>query len=164
MENTNTCNFLVSPLVEASDIEPMFVRNKKKIKNILSTIYARVKYNFLRIATQKSNDSSKNDYLPLQPGEWVEVRSMREIALTLDKRIRHKGLYFMPEMEQFCGRKFRIYKKAEIIKLESTGELRKLKSPTLFLEGVHCDGAYQGGCDRACFHFWREAWLKRITD
>jgi len=67
-------------------------------------------------------------------------------------------------MEEFCGKEFKIFKKAEIIKLESTGEMRKLRSPTLFLEGVHCNGVYQGGCDRACFHFWRAEWLKPIPE
>ena len=62
----------------------------------------------------------------LQAGEWVEVRSMREISLTLDDRERHKGFYFMPEMEQFCGKKFKIFKNVDTILLESTGELRKL--------------------------------------
>jgi hypothetical protein len=75
----------------------------------------------------------------LQAGEWVEVRSMREISLTLDDWGRHKGLYFMPEMEQFFGKKFKIFKNVDTILLESTGELRKLRSPTLFLEGVYCD-------------------------
>jgi hypothetical protein len=68
----------------------------------------------------------------------------------------------MPEMEKFCGKKFKVFKKVEIIKLESTGEVRKLRSPSVFLEGVYCNGERHEGCDRACFHFWREAWLKRI--
>ena len=100
----------------------------------------------------------------LQAGEWVEVRSIREISLTLDDSGRHKGFYFMPEMEQFCGKKFKIFKNVDTILLESTGELRKLRSPTLFLEGVYCDGSQQGGCGRSCFHFWRNVWIKRVAE
>jgi hypothetical protein len=94
----------------------------------------------------------------------VQVRSIDEISVTLDGKGKYKGLYFMPEMEKFCGKKCKVFKKAEIIKLESTGEVRKLKSPSIFLEGVYCNGERHEGCDRACFHFWREAWLKRISD
>jgi hypothetical protein len=105
-----------------------------------------------------------DETLNLQAGEWVQVRSIDEISLTLDKNQKYKGLYFMPEMEKFCGGKYRVFKRAEIIKLESTGEVRKLKSPSIFLEGVYCNGERHEGCDRACFHFWREAWLKRIPE
>jgi hypothetical protein len=113
---------------------------------------------------KKLSPSSVNDPLNLQPGECVEVRSIDEISLTLDDRRKYKGLYFMSEMEKFCGKKFKIFKKVEIIKLEPTGEVRKLRSPTVFLEGVYCNGELQEGCDRSCFHFWKEAWLKRIPD
>jgi hypothetical protein len=111
-----------------------------------------------------TNDMSQNEVLNLQPGEWVQVRSCEEISATLDEKRKYKGLYFMPEMEKFCGGKFKVFKKVEIIKLESTGELRKLRSPSVFLEGVYCNGETHDGCDRACFHFWREIWLKRISD
>jgi hypothetical protein len=37
-----------------------------------------------------------------------------------------------------------------------------LKSPTVFLEGVYCDGKRHNDCDRSCLLFWREAWLKRV--
>lgn len=103
-----------------------------------------------------------DEVLNLQAGELVEVRSMEEISATLDENKKFRGLLFMPEMKPFCGKKFRIFKKVEKIMLESTGELRKLRSPTVFLEGVHCDGKLHEGCDRSCFLFWREAWLKRV--
>jgi hypothetical protein len=100
--------------------------------------------------------------LNLQPGEWVEVRSLKEIFATLDEEGRLRGLRFIPEMAKFCGGRFRVYKKLEKIIMESTGELRRIKTPTVLLEGVFCDGKAHGGCDRACFCFWREVWLKRI--
>jgi hypothetical protein len=128
------------------------------------TAVARVKYKFFRMTSKKVEESVPDDSMNLQSGDLVEVRSMREISLTLDERGRHKGLYFMPEMEQFCGKKFKIFKKVDTILLESTGELRKLRSPTFFLEGVYCDGSRQGGCGRSCFHFWRHVWLKRVPE
>jgi hypothetical protein len=101
--------------------------------------------------------------LNVQAGEWVEVRSLDEISQTLNEKRKYKGLYFMPEMEKFCGKKCKVFKKVEVIKLEETGEIRKLKTPTVFLEGVYCNGERHEGCDRSCFHFWKEAWLKRIS-
>ena len=101
--------------------------------------------------------------LNLQPGEWVEVRSIDEISKTLDEKRKYQGVIFMPEMESFCGKKFKVFKKVEVIKFETTGEVRKLKIPPVLLEGVYCNGEFHDGCDRACFHFWMDPWLKRIT-
>jgi hypothetical protein len=100
--------------------------------------------------------------LNLEPGEWVEVRPAKEIQATLDARGRLRGLIFMAEMQQFCGKRFRVFKKVKTIVLETNQEMRKIGSPTVFLEGALCDGSYHGGCDRTCFMFWREEWLRRI--
>jgi hypothetical protein len=48
----------------------------------------------------------------LNVGEWVEVRSKEEILRTLDHNGRLDGMPFMPEMFQFCGQRFRVYKSA----------------------------------------------------
>ena len=102
--------------------------------------------------------------LHLEPGDLVEVRSRAEIYATLDNRGKFEGLGFMPEMVKYCGKRFRVRKKVSMIALESTGEMRKLRSPTVFLEGAYCDGEFHYKCDRSCFCFWREAWLKRVPD
>ncbi len=102
--------------------------------------------------------------LDLEPGEWVEVRPIEEINETLDATQRCRGLYFMPAMQEFCGGRFRVFKRVNQIRLEETGEVRHLKTPSVFLEGVYCDGERHQGCDRGCFHFWREAWLRRSPD
>jgi len=99
----------------------------------------------------------------LQPGEWVEVRSAKEIFATLDAQHKHMGLPLTREMMKFCGRRFKVYRRVNKIILEATGEMRAMRSPTVLLEGVICDGEFHGGCTRSCFCFWREAWLKRVT-
>jgi hypothetical protein len=109
----------------------------------------------------ESNQLSYKEELGLQPGEWVRVKSEQEIIATLDNCSQNKGLAWMPIMSLYCGKKLRVYKRVDKIVLESTGEIRKLKN-TVLLEGGICDGIY--GCDRSCFHFWREAWLDRIED
>ncbi len=105
--------------------------------------------------------AAREEVLGLQPGEWVEVRSESEIRRMLDANGRYKGLLWMENMSRFCGRRFRVYKRLERMMLESDGQMRRLKN-TVLLEGVMCEDLY--GCDRSCFHFWREAWLKRVTD
>lgn len=100
--------------------------------------------------------------LNLHPGEWVEVRSVKEIFATLDAQGKLRGLRFTPEMEKFCGKQFRVYKILGKIILEATGELRKIRTPTVLLEGIFCDGSAHGDCDRSCFCFWREQWLRRV--
>ena len=51
--------------------------------------------------------------LNLMPGEWVEVRSADEILTTLDADGCLESLPFMPEMLAFCGKRFRVYKRAD---------------------------------------------------
>lgn len=130
------------------------------IKMKLSIKFFRKHANKKKRKLVKRIRSSEN--LNFQPGELVEVRSEKEIFATLDHEGKLQGLRFNREMRKFCGKKFRIYKRLEKILIETTGELRLIKIPTVILEGVFCDGSAHGGCDRLCFCFWREVWLKRV--
>jgi hypothetical protein len=97
--------------------------------------------------------------LNLKPGDLVRVKSLSEIEATLDERRRTNGLYFMPAMERFAGKTFRVYRRVERIHLETTGQMRRLVTPTVFLEGAICED-----CDRACLCFFREGWLQRVPE
>jgi hypothetical protein len=129
-----------------------------------------IKYVFLRLfgsgrvvyddAAQKKTLDSES--LNLQPGEWVEVKSEAEILATLDEKGNYKGLRWMCNMRKFCGKRYRVYKRLERMLLESSGEHRQVKN-TVLLEGVTCDGEEWYGCDRSCYHFWREVWLRRTA-
>jgi len=173
MENNETsCNFQSWIVVDASvPFYSLSFRARKRIRQIyhvnavtpIKKILFPEKYK-QKTTTKKVSPVPEQDILDLQPGEWVQVRSIDEISATLDDSGKYKGLLFMPEMEKFCGKKFKVFKRAQVIKLESTAEVRKLRSPSIFLEGVYCNGESHTGCDRACFHFWREAWLKRIPE
>ncbi len=44
----------------------------------------------------------------LRAGDWVEVKSADEILATLDAQGCYEALPFMPEMLQYCGRRFRV--------------------------------------------------------
>lgn len=100
--------------------------------------------------------------LGLQPGDWVEVRAISEIQSTLDENGRLGGLAFTSEMRAYCGRRFRVFERLELLYNEYTRQQRKVKN-TVLLADVYCHGV-GFGCHRRCFHFWREAWLKRAND
>lgn len=112
--------------------------------------------------TRNSPLSPDSQVLDLQSGELVEVKSVEEILATLGPDRKCRGLLWMTGMRKFCGKRYRVLKRVENILLETNGERRKMKN-TVSLEGAMCDGAEFGDCDRCCFHFWREAWLKRVT-
>lgn len=99
--------------------------------------------------------------LNLRPGEMVEVRSEAEILATLDAVGRLDGQPFMPEMLKFCGKQFRVYKRADKTcdTISSSGSRRMWN--TVYLEDLRCDGAAHDGCQARCLVFWKEAWLKR---
>lgn len=97
--------------------------------------------------------------LDLQPGDWVEVKSRKEIEQTLDVSGKNKGLLFDPPMLAYCGQRFRVASRLQKIILEETGKMIQLKN-TVVLENVTCQA---WGCPRANLHFWREIWLRRLT-
>jgi hypothetical protein len=104
---------------------------------------------------RRTTECHSAEALQLRPGEWVQVK-----LETLDEDGRNMGLMWMPSMSRFCGRRLRVFKRVERIVLEGTGQIRDLRN-TVLLEGAICQGKY--GCDRSCFHFWREVWLERVS-
>lgn len=102
--------------------------------------------------------------LGLHPGELVDVRSREEILATLDKDGCLERMPFMPEMLQYCGRRLRVLKRAEKSCDTVLGEGSRRVYDAVHLEGARCDGAAHGGCQARCLLWWREAWLRRVTD
>jgi len=98
-----------------------------------------------------------------QRGQVVEVRSHREILATLDSNGKLDNLPFMPEMAKHCGRRLRVYRRAEKVFLDQFYYVARMER-TVFLEGVRCDGAAHVGCQMGCLVFWKEAWLKPAGD
>lgn len=91
-------------------------------------------------------------------GQLVEVKSEAEIRATLDTDGCLDGLPFMPEMARYCGRRLRIFRRADKTCVEGFG-LRRMNN-TVFLEHTRCDAAQHDGCERDCLMFWKEAWLR----
>jgi hypothetical protein len=104
--------------------------------------------------------------LKLRPGDFVEVKSSEQILQTLDERGTLDRLPFMPEMVDFCGRRFQVSKR--VVKTCYYGArsgMRKFPAEdVVLLDGLRCSGAGHDGCQKACTIFWREAWLRKVDD
>ena len=100
----------------------------------------------------------------LRPGDFVEVKSPAEILQTLDADGTVGKLPFMPEMVDFCGRRYKVSKR--VVKTcyygASSGMRKFPAEDVLLLEGLRCSGAAHDGCQKACTIFWREAWLRKV--
>ena len=100
----------------------------------------------------------------LRAGDWIEVRSKQEILGTLDKQGRLDGMPFMPQMFQYCGKRFKVYKRAH--KTCDTIALNWDSPGRSVPDGIHldlrCDGKAYGGCQAVCLIFWKEQWLKQV--
>ena len=94
-------------------------------------------------------------------GDWVEVRSREEILATLDVNGMREGMPFMPEMLQYCGRRFPVQKSAHksCDTISGTGNRRMVDSVHLDLR---CDGSAHGGCQAGCLLYWKNVWLKKV--
>jgi hypothetical protein len=97
-------------------------------------------------------------------GDWVRVRSLEEIEATLDQSRQVRGCSFMPKMAEYCGTTQRVLKPMN--RFVDERDLRVKKSTgIILLEGVMCQGTAEfGGCDRACYYFWREEWLEKVDE
>jgi hypothetical protein len=101
--------------------------------------------------------------MTLRADDWVEVRSKAEILRSLDNKGCLEGLPFMPQMFEYCGRRFKIFKRAhKTCDTVNPPGSRRINS-AVHLE-LRCDGKAYGGCQAACLIFWKEVWLKPVKD
>ena len=115
-------------------------------------------------STKPAASPPKTPPAKLKAGDWVRVRSIKEIEATLNHWRQLKGCAFMPEMAEYCGTNQRVLKR--MTRFVDERDLRvKKASGIILLEGVMCQGTAEfGSCDRSCFVFWREEWLEEIED
>jgi hypothetical protein len=102
--------------------------------------------------------------LNLLPGEFVRVRPAKEIAATLDEK---RGPALEPEMLRHCGKGHRVLYRVNQVIDERTGKMLKLRNDCVVLDNITCAGLDNKArlfCPRACYYFWREAWLERAED
>jgi hypothetical protein len=101
---------------------------------------------------------------PLKAGDIVEVRPLAEIESTLDQHGRCGGLRFMKAMGEFCGQRFVVLTPVRRIFDERQWRMVRLRRVVL-LRDVVCEGHYlveREGCDRRCFFFWKDQWLRKV--
>jgi hypothetical protein len=100
----------------------------------------------------------------LRRGDLVQVRGAAEILRTLDADGALDGMPFMPEMVAYCGRRYRIDRRAEKLCDTITNNLQSRSlADAVFLDDARCDGAAHGGCQAECRIYWKEAWLRRVN-
>lgn len=119
------------------------------------------------VASAAPATTPKAPPLGLKPGDRVRVKRREEIARTLNERGFNRGLWFDREMLPFCGESFEVRRRVTHFINEANGEMIRLKSDCLTLEGVVCSGEYSSSrwfCPRAIHPYWRESWLERESD
>jgi len=134
---------------------------RRKIKG-----YINLMANFFSGFTRKSN-ASVADVTEMTPckfnsGDRVLVKTKEQIQITLNHWNELKGCSFLPEMWQYCGTEQKVLKPVIRFVDERDCRVKKVKGVYLVEEAI-CQGfELYGGCDRACFYFWREEWLEEV--
>jgi hypothetical protein len=102
----------------------------------------------------------------LKEGDLVEVLPFDDIRKTLDENMCLGKTLFLEGMKQYCGKRLRVFKKLKMMVDEPSWRMVRLKD-SVILENAICDakGQYdKEGCDRCCFYFWKEQWLRKVDD
>lgn len=105
------------------------------------------------------SETSPHQVLDLQPGQIVRVKSKHAIERTLNRNFRNRGLEFGRDMLFYCGGSYRVAARIDRIVHEGTGELLRLKTPSIVLDGVTAIGGSIVNPQNE-FYFWREIWLE----
>jgi hypothetical protein len=105
--------------------------------------------------------------LDLQPGEWVQVRSLDEILATLNPGGFNRGMWFDREMGVYCGGTYRVWRRITrfIDDGRDNGKMIEMKTDAVTLENVFCTGNHSPRrwfCPRKATPYWRECWLRRV--
>jgi hypothetical protein len=71
-------------------------------------------------------------------------------------------MLFIDDMVQFCGKTYKVFKRVNKVFMHRDNKMQKCRGVVL-LDGVLCHGyGPEIDCDRACFFFWKEAWLEKV--
>ncbi len=104
--------------------------------------------------------------LGLEVGDLVEVRSAEEIASTITSSGFNRGMRFDMEMLAYSGRRYRVQMRVDRLINENTGKMMEMKTPCIQLADVYCRARCTPGrlgCPRASNTYWREIWLRRVS-
>lgn len=150
---------LVEPLGKLESARQLKNRVRGFAKRRLCYVQNTLREVLHSISGKKENPMKRTE--ELQPGDIVVILPREEIRQTLNQWNRLKGLTFMEEMWEYCDTKQRILKRVNTLLDERDYKMKKCKG-LVILDGVLCSGTTDlGTCDRSCFFFWREEWLKK---
>ncbi len=100
----------------------------------------------------------------LRSGNVVEVRPPAEILATLDEDGCLEGVPFMPEMLRYVGGRYTVTARVERA-CDTVNPINSRRMPsTVLLEDLRCDGSAHGGCEAGCLLYWKEAWLRPVSE
>ncbi|MFA5308524.1 MAG: hypothetical protein WC370_03440 [Dehalococcoidales bacterium] len=141
-------------------------KNKKQVKQRLNTIMCLLKrQDNMKVMTPggKTAAGALAANVTFKPGDMVRVKTLEEIKATLDVWNEYRGCMFMDAMAEFCGTTQRVLHPVERFVDERDYLVKKAKGVVL-IEGLICHGTPSyGRCDRACYYFWRNEWLEKIS-
>jgi hypothetical protein len=173
MTNIDGCQLPCVPKFAAGNAKPPYRSLLQSIKIQLALPWNQhvkkwLKQAYYRFARGREDSpaqmAAKNfsPAIPFESGDLVLVRSHQEIDATLDPFKELKGCAFLPDMYEYCDTQQRVLKSMQYFIDERDYKRKKVRG-VILLEGVICNGTPAfGACDRCCFLFWREEWLKRI--
>ncbi len=127
--------------------------------NAVQKIRGGIGYPFMQ---PRGTSDSPNVELGLGVGDTVQVKSAAEIARTLNKRGRNKGLWFDRDMLKHAGKRYVVRARVERIIDDVNGKMLRMNSPCILLDGVDGSGEYLRFSAQHDYVFWREAWLTRV--
>jgi hypothetical protein len=91
----------------------------------------------------------------------ARVKSLTEIAATLDMAGQRQGVTFVPEMARHAGT--RVVVRRALGKVFEHARWLETPSPVYMLEGLPCTGdvlGADGPCGRGCWLLWHADWLE----
>jgi hypothetical protein len=105
------------------------------------------------------------ELLDLQPGEWVQIKSVDEICETIDYNGFNRGMRYDQELHKYSGEVRKVQMRVNRLINEHNGKMLDMKNPCIQLEDVYCRAECAPkrlGCPRASNTYWREIWLRRV--
>ena len=113
-------------------------------------------------ALPRLEKNSETPVVALNAGQWVRVNTTAQIATTLDRNSKNRGLWFDADMLKHAGRTCRVLGRIERIIDIASGQMIPMRTPCIVLDGVHYSGEFQWFGEQHDYLYWREAWLKPI--
>jgi hypothetical protein len=176
LEKRNDCQLLDCQLqtlydsTEDLDFAGKLRRIYLRLKRAGRRRISRIRKMLFPVRQKETNEARPNTIAANKPilkeGDLVEVLPFDDIRKTLDEHGSLGKTLFLEGMKEYCGKRLRVMKKLKTMIDEPSWGMVRLKE-SVILENAICDakGQYEKeGCDRGCFYFWKEQWLRKVDE